>query len=81
MDSERRLKSVPQPTGPFSFLQDSLKKIQSGSFQFLLQARDPLVLPAYKGSTLRGGFGHAFKRVVCALRNQDCPDCLLKEKC
>lgn len=58
-----------------------LKEIRVGSFQFNLKARDPLVLPAYKGSTLRGGFGHAFKRVVCALRNQDCPACLLKEKC
>lgn len=55
--------------------------IRTGFFQFILMARDPLVLPAYKGSTLRGGFGYAFKRVVCALRNQECPGCLLKEKC
>ena len=58
-----------------------LQEIKTGSFEFHLKARDPLVLPAYKGSTLRGGFGLAFKRVVCALRNQDCPACLLKEKC
>ncbi len=60
---------------------DPLKAIPTGGFEFTLKARDPLVLPAYKGSTLRGGFGYAFKRVVCALKNQDCPDCLLKEKC
>jgi CRISPR-associated endoribonuclease Cas6 len=30
---------------------------------------------------LRGGFGYAFKRVVCAIRNKECPDCILKEKC
>ncbi|MBI4768705.1 MAG: CRISPR system precrRNA processing endoribonuclease RAMP protein Cas6 [Deltaproteobacteria bacterium] len=58
-----------------------LQEIKTGSFEFILKARDPLVLPAYKGSTLRGGFGYAFKRVVCALKNQDCPNCLLKEKC
>jgi len=30
---------------------------------------------------LRGGFGYAFKRVVCAIRNKECPDCILKERC
>ena len=42
---------------------------------------DIIILPSYKGSTLRGGFGYAFKRVVCAIRDKGCPDCLLKEKC
>jgi len=60
---------------------NALQKIHVGAFEFNLKARDPLVLPAYKGSTLRGGFGYAFKKVVCALKNQDCPACLLKEKC
>ena len=40
-----------------------------------------MLLPSYKGSTLRGGFGHAFRRVVCAVRCKECADCLLKEKC
>ncbi len=55
--------------------------IEYAQFGFRLTANEPLVLPAYKGSTLRGGFGHAFKRVVCAVKNKECPDCLLKEKC
>jgi hypothetical protein len=38
-------------------------------------------LPAYKGSTLRGSFGHAFKRVTCALTEADCDTCLLRNKC
>jgi len=42
---------------------------------------DIIILPSYKGSTLRGGFGYALKRVVCAIRDKECPDCLLKEKC
>ena len=50
-------------------------------FQFRLRALSPLLLPPYKGSTLRGGFGTAFKKVVCAIRNKDCLQCLLKEKC
>ncbi len=37
-------------------------------------AREPLDLPAYLGSTLRGAFGHAFRAVACpAPRGHDCP--------
>jgi CRISPR-associated endoribonuclease Cas6 len=38
-------------------------------------------MPAYKGSTLRGGFGHAFKKVVCVKREKVCETCLLRGKC
>lgn len=55
--------------------------IQYKQFDFRLTAKEPLILPAYKGSTLRGGFGYTFKRVVCAIRDKECQDCLLKEKC
>jgi len=50
-------------------------------FQFLLKARDRLILPVYKGSTFRGAFGYAFKKVVCVNRAGVCESCLLKEKC
>ena len=50
-------------------------------FLFSLEAKDIILLPSYKGSTLRGGFGNAFRRVVCALKKSDCSDCILKEKC
>lgn len=49
--------------------------------QFIIEATDPIVLPYYKGSTFRGGFGNAFKRVVCALKRKDCKECILKTKC
>ncbi|MBE0426417.1 MAG: CRISPR system precrRNA processing endoribonuclease RAMP protein Cas6 [Nitrospirae bacterium] len=55
--------------------------IKVNTFQFTIVPNEPLILPAYKGSTFRGGFGYAFKRVVCAIRDKECPDCLLKEKC
>ncbi len=38
-------------------------------------------LPRYKGSTIRGAFGHALKRVTCALRREDCGSCLLADTC
>jgi CRISPR-associated endoribonuclease Cas6 len=50
-------------------------------FDFCIRAKDNIVLPAYKGSTFRGGFGNAFRRVVCALKKTDCAECILKEKC
>jgi hypothetical protein len=56
-------------------------KIEYGVFRFTIVPSEPLILPLFKGSTLRGGFGHAFKRVVCALRKTNCSECLLKERC
>src|SRR3989337_2930807 len=46
-----------------------------------LNVLDSIVLPPYKGSTFRGGFGHAFKKVVCTIRNRECNDCILKSRC
>lgn len=47
----------------------------------LVQARDNIQLPSYQGSVIRGAFGNALRGIVCAVRNQDCSDCLLKDKC
>ncbi len=55
--------------------------IRYQKFKFTIQAIDQLFLPYYKGSTFRGGFGTAFRRVVCALKRKDCKDCMLKTKC
>lgn len=46
-----------------------------------LAAQDAISLPEYKGSALRGGFGHAFRKVVCAVRKKVCDDCLLRQRC
>lgn len=56
-------------------------QIPFAHFRLDLEARTPITLPAYKGSTLRGGFGHAFKQVVCALKHSVCSECMLREKC
>ncbi|HHW20441.1 CRISPR system precrRNA processing endoribonuclease RAMP protein Cas6 [Thermodesulfovibrio thiophilus] len=50
-------------------------------FEFLLEAIEPIRVPPYKGSTLRGGFGNVFRRVVCVIKRNECDECLLKERC
>ncbi|MBM7865382.1 hypothetical protein JOC69_000239 [Heliobacterium gestii] len=51
-------------------------------FEMILEAGNQgLQLPSYKGSTLRGGFGQAFRSIACSMRQKDCRGCLLKSSC
>ncbi|GAB6064377.1 CRISPR system precrRNA processing endoribonuclease RAMP protein Cas6 [Deferrisoma palaeochoriense] len=50
-------------------------------YRFVLEPLEPMRLPAYKGSTFRGVFGHSLRRVACALRDEDCPTCLVRATC
>jgi hypothetical protein len=50
-------------------------------YRFILEAATPLRLSAFAAATLRGGFGHVFKRSVCVWPPADCPRCLLKSTC
>lgn len=52
-----------------------------GDYQFNCTLQQDALLPPYKGSTFRGGFGSALKQTLCALRQQQCPVCLLRETC
>jgi len=58
-----------------------LQKISFASFVFHLRATTELLLPPYKGSTLRGAFGTVFKETVCVVEHRDCDRCILKQKC
>lgn len=51
--------------------------------QFLMTLRfcASATLPPYKGSTLRGAFGTAFRRSVCTARKSSCELCLLRQRC
>jgi hypothetical protein len=62
-------------------MENSLRHFKIAQFQVVIEALNSINLPEYKGSVIRGGFGYAFKKVVCALRNKECPECILKEKC
>lgn len=55
--------------------------MQYGRYSFSLLFQDDAVLPEYKGSTFRGAFGQALKKVACALKLQDCAHCLLNQRC
>ncbi|MBW2030046.1 MAG: CRISPR system precrRNA processing endoribonuclease RAMP protein Cas6 [Deltaproteobacteria bacterium] len=52
-----------------------------GDYSFFCLLENEAFLPYYKGSTFRGVFGTALKRVVCALRREECKDCILRERC
>jgi CRISPR-associated endoribonuclease Cas6 len=50
-------------------------------FTFTLEPQEQMSMPVYKGSTVRGGFGTVFRRIVCALKRKDCGDCMLRSSC
>jgi len=50
-------------------------------YRFTIKPQNQLILPPYKGSTFRGGFGHALKRAVCIDRGQECAQCVHRQKC
>jgi hypothetical protein len=47
-----------------------------------LQAEEPVILPPFLGSMLRGAFGHALRRLVCVMGpGQACATCSLRLAC
>jgi len=52
-----------------------------GKYDFKCTLLDDAILPPFKGSTFRGAFGGALKRVVCAVRERECSACLLSGRC
>ncbi|MFH1097802.1 MAG: CRISPR system precrRNA processing endoribonuclease RAMP protein Cas6 [Candidatus Desantisbacteria bacterium] len=58
-----------------------LDNLKLAEFRFVFTVLETLHLPTYLGSTLRGGFGYAFKRTTCCNPQRDCQQCLLKERC
>ena len=48
-------------------------------FGFALESE--MRLPEYAGSTLRGVFGHALRRLACMTRQKECSGCPLLQSC
>lgn len=55
--------------------------MQFGKYQFKCTLQKDAQLPPYKGSTFRGAFGTALKKVSCTVRHGECTNCLLAERC
>jgi hypothetical protein len=62
-------------------LADALGNIELARFDVALRAVSTARLPRFLGSTLRGGLARSTRRVACALRREECPSCLLRERC
>jgi len=50
-------------------------------YHFTVRALQPLRLPDYAGSMLRGTFGHALRKVACMTRMKECGGCPLLATC
>lgn len=50
-------------------------------YRFTAQLQQPLALPEYAGSLLRGQFGAALRNVACMTRQPTCPGCPLLQTC
>jgi CRISPR-associated endoribonuclease Cas6 len=60
----------------------SLPRIPYLCLRLILRAVDHARLPPYKGSLLRGAFGHALRAAVCAMGpSQPCASCRLRPVC
>jgi len=55
--------------------------IKAQKYTFHCRFTSEARLPGYLGSTLRGALGWALKKTSCALRRQQCVDCLLRQQC
>ena len=61
---------------------EALTGLKAARYLFRLIAAEEMRLPPYKGSTLRGGFGTAFRLSSCANPDAaDCRGCLLVQVC
>jgi hypothetical protein len=57
------------------------KSFRLAKLRFTLTPLDPIGLPPVKGSTLRGGFGRAFRRIGCAASALGARECPLPDRC
>lgn len=68
---------LPEPGSAYA-----LPRIPYLRLRFVLRSVEPAVLPPFKGSLLRGAFGHALRRATCSMGpGHECCDCLLRRAC
>lgn len=68
---------LPEPGSAYA-----LPRISYLRLRFVLRAVERSGLPPFKGSLLRGAFGHALRRATCSMGpGYECRDCLLRRAC
>ena len=50
-------------------------------YQFSFTVTEPIQLPEYAGSTLRGAFGRSLRKIACMTKEADCKGCPLYRTC
>lgn len=50
-------------------------------YRFAFSVTEPVGLPDYAGSQIRGSFGRALRRICCMTRQKDCKSCPLYRTC
>jgi hypothetical protein len=56
-------------------------RIPCGRASFVLRAEQDSLLPPFLGSTIRGGLGHALRKIACLPLCRSVDTCILKERC
>ncbi|GBC78668.1 hypothetical protein HRbin08_02164 [bacterium HR08] len=71
------LASSPTPSDIVNFA----RALRVGIFEFHWRAQEDARLPRFKGSTVRGAVGWAFKRLVCVRPDGLCERCPVRSRC
>ena len=58
-----------------------LPTMKVAQYRFILEPLERMLLPPNAGSTLRGGFGYALKRLVCYRSGAKCAECGMGNDC
>jgi hypothetical protein len=62
-------------------LPEDFAPLDVSRYELKLRALEPVSLPSFLGSTLRGAFGHALKDAVCVMNHRNCERCMVAERC
>jgi len=57
------------------------ERFPAARYRLEYEVEQPVRLPEFAGSALRGAFGHALKRAACVTHEPDCRACLLYRTC
>jgi len=60
---------------------ENLGQLPLARYRFTFRMQQPLALPPYAGSLIRGQFGASLRRVACMTGAQSCEGCTLRQSC